>query len=342
MTSEHPRPVLTIVSNADAKFFPGLAVALASATAAATGRYDYQILVIDGGIDPDALTNLDTHIATIGHSRGIRATVTPLAVDQGLLAALPERRGSRMFYAKLVLPVILAHLESIVYLDADVLCFDGVESVQPVTDSQSYLLAGALDYFNTIEKDCPWLDQLLPHERTLPYINSGVMWMNLKGLREINFTEKSIAARAAVPDARHADQAVFNFLCRGKSFILPDSLNHRTALGSNRPLIEGNLHLNIHYIGSPKPWLGDAKTSNWLAHRLWHQADAALFHKPTPVESPPPHNLSKVRKRAVLYRFFNPPRAAHYRSDLKSLNDPGSILTKAANYWESVTQNLNA
>ncbi len=162
------------------------------------------------------------------------------------------------------------------------------------------------------------------------------MWMNLKGLREMEFTERAIAARAAIGNARQGDQSVFNFLCRGRSFILPDSINHRTAIGSSRPLCEGNLDLNIHYIGSPKPWLGAPKTSNWLAHRLWHQALAAIL--PDQPENPPglpTGDFSSIRRKAFLYTFFNPVRAAHYRSDLQSLQDPAAILSLARNYWLS-------
>jgi lipopolysaccharide biosynthesis glycosyltransferase len=162
------------------------------------------------------------------------------------------------------------------------------------------------------------------------------MWMNLKGLRETDFTNRAIRARASAGASRHADQAVFNFLCRGRAFVLPDKLNHRTSIGSTRPLCEGNLDLNIHHIGSPKPWLGPPKTSNWLAHRMWHQAHAALFPE-TAATSPdaPPHDLAGIRRKALLYTVFNPLRAAHYRSDLRSLPDPGRILDRAGEHWRA-------
>ncbi len=325
-----PRPVLTVVSNADEKFFPGLAVAVASAVAAASGGFDYHFLILDGGLESGSLEKLGLTISRIAAQKGIRTTVARLEVDQSRLQVLPERRGSRMTYAKLVLPEILSHLDSIIYLDADVLCFAGVESVRPPEGETLWLLAGARDFFSVIEKDCPWLDQVPVAERRLPYINCGVMWMNLKGLREIDFTNRSISARALIGEARQGDQSVFNFLCRSRSFILPDSINHRTAIGSSRPLCEGNLDLNLHYIGSPKPWLGPPKTSNWLAHRLWHQAQAAIF--PGTPENPPglpTRDLAAIRRKALLYSVLNPPRAAHYRSDIRSLRDPGGIIAKA-------------
>ena len=335
MTNAETRPILTVVSNADERFFPGLAVAVASAVAAASGKYDYHFLILDGGLKADSLAKLGRRIGDIAAGRNIRATLDPLTIDQNRLSVLPARRGSRMTYAKLVLPEILPHLDSIIYLDADVLCFAGIENVRPHENEAPWLLAGARDFFSVIENDCPWIDQVPVAERNLPYINCGVMWMNLRGLRDINFTERAITTRAAAGEARQGDQAVFNFLCRGKSFILPPLLNHFTAIGSARPLCEGNLDLNLHHIGSPKPWLGPPKTSNWLAHRLWHQARAALF----PASGPQPaigrpHDERIIRRKAWLYALTNPSRAAHYRCDLRSLEDPGQVLAQGERWWD--------
>lgn len=335
MTTSASRPILHIVSSADERFLPGLEVAVASAVASASGACDYHFFILDGGLARNGLAGLSETIARIAAKRGIRATLEPLEVDQSRLLALPERRGSRMTYAKLVLPEVLAHLDSIIYLDADVLCFAGIEAVHPPAAGSQWLLAGARDFFSVIEKDCPWLDQVPPDERKLPYINCGVMWMNLKGLREMDFTDHAITARAAIGDARQGDQSVFNFLCRGKSFILPPQLNHFTAIGSARTLCEGNLDLNLHHIGSPKPWLGPPKTSNWLAHRLWHQARVALFPKSGPeTDSGRPHDERIIRRKSWLYALTNRRRAAHYCQDLRSLEDPGHVLEQGQRWWD--------
>ncbi len=330
MTPTTQRPTLNIVSNADERFLPGLEVAVASAVAAASGAFDYHFHILDGGLPVDALHKLGETIARIANKRGIHVALDPLEIDQTRLEVLPERRGSRMTYAKLVLPEVLYDLNSIIYLDADVLCFTGIESIHPPAEESQWLLAGARDFFSVIEKDCPWIDQVPLEERKLPYINCGIMWMNLKGLRAMGFTERAIAARSMIANARQGDQSVFNFLCRGKVFILPPQINHFTSIGSARPLCEGNLDLNLHLIGSPKPWLGPPKTSNWLAHQLWHQARTMLF--PAQTGSPyslPTADFHRVRRKALLYRLLNPSRATHYTVDLRSLGDPCGLLEKS-------------
>ncbi len=328
------RQTLHIISNADGNFLPGLEVAIASAVASASGGWDYHFHILDGGLPEDALVNLGKVIEGIAGNRGIQATLAPLEVDQTRLLALPARRGSRMTYAKLVLPELLPDKDAVVYLDADVLCFAGIEAaISPVLDSE-WLLSGVRDYFGMIEKDCPWLDQLPAADRRLPYINCGIMGMNLKGLREIGFTDRAITARAAIGNARQGDQAVFNFICRGKSFLLPAHLNHFTSIGSTRPLCEGGIDMNLHYIGSPKPWLGMPKTSNWLAHQLWHQARCAVFPESSAPVPEMPHDHADIRRKAMLYRLINPKRASDYRSDLSSLRDPGNLMNLGWNYWQ--------
>lgn len=161
--------------------------------------------------------------------------------------------------------------------------------------------------------------------------------MNLKGLRDINFTDLAINARASIGEARHADQAIFNYICRGRSFILPRGINHMTTIGSSWPLCNGELELNLHYIGSPKPWLGPSKTSNWLAHKLWHQACKALFPSMAqPEQNTTPHDFQTIRRKALIYSLINRSRFFHYRCDIRSLQDPGRVLLKAQSYWNSL------
>ncbi|NJM36387.1 MAG: hypothetical protein HC845_00085 [Akkermansiaceae bacterium] len=165
------RPTLTIVSNADEKFFPGLAVAVTSAVAAASGKYNYDFIILDGGLKRSDLSKLESQINQLAAVKNISVGIEYLEITESQLKLFPERRGSRMTYAKLVLPQLLSRLDSIIYLDADVLCFKGIESVHPPDGDKHWLLAGARDFFGTLEKDCPWLAKVSLTERSSPYIN---------------------------------------------------------------------------------------------------------------------------------------------------------------------------
>ncbi len=338
---ESDRPILTVVSNADRNFFEGLKLSVASALAGASGRCDYHFLIVDGGLDPEDMAALGTVLEGIAARKGIRVKLELLAIDQTRLAPLPERRGSRMTYAKLVLPEVLAHHRSIIYLDADVLCFTGLEDFMvPDEEADQWLLAGIRDFFGVIGNECPWLDQVPSAERKLPYINCGIMWINLEGLRRMDFTSKAITARAALPNARQGDQSVFNFVCRGRIKLLPATLNHCASLGANGLLMAAGLAVNIHYIGSWKPWLKAPLTRHWLIHRLWHQARRALFGgSPLPSDTggAQPPDVAECRRKALFYTLLNPRRAGHYRADLLSLADPKGLQDQAAAHWRTVT-----
>jgi lipopolysaccharide biosynthesis glycosyltransferase len=337
-----PRTRLTLVSNADTKFFPGLVVALASALATASGRCDYRVLILDGGIEAADFEGLCGLLENIARRRGVAVATELLKVDQSRLAALPERRGSRMTYAKLVLPEILPDIGVAIYVDADMLFFRGVEEICP-KGAGNWLLAGVRDYFAVLENECPWLDQLPIADRKLPYINCGVMWMNLEGLRRMDFTTYAIAARAQLPNARQGDQSVFNFICRGRIDLLDEGLNHRTGLGSNQPLNEGDLNINLHYIGAPKPWLGAPKTNNWLAHTLWHQACAAFYPDAQNKSfGAVPTDLDTARRKAFWYSLINPRRGAAYRGDLASLEDPAGVIGKSSAWWRETLRETTA
>lgn len=334
------RPVLTVVSNSDEGFFEGLRLAVASALAAASGKYDYHFLILDGGLSQEKMDALAVVLDGIAAKRGINVKLELLHIDQNRLAALPERRGSRMTYAKLVLPEVLSDLQSIVYLDADVVCFAGLEDFMiPDEEADQWLLAGIRDFFSVIENECPWLDQVPQSERKLPYINCGIMWINLEGLRKMGFTDKAITARAALPNARQGDQSVFNFLCRGKIKLLPAKLNHCAALGANRLLLEAGLDSNVHYIGARKPWKKEPKTSNWLVHKLWHQARARVFggiDLATNSGDARPFDEREVRRKGLFYTVLNPKRGSDYRADLRSLEDPTGLFAEASDYWDRV------
>jgi lipopolysaccharide biosynthesis glycosyltransferase len=76
------RPVLTVVSNADEKFFPGLAVAVASAVTAGSGKFDYHFLILDGGLETASLEKLSATIGKIAAAKGFSAKLDALHVDQ--------------------------------------------------------------------------------------------------------------------------------------------------------------------------------------------------------------------------------------------------------------------
>ena len=85
------------------------------------------------------------------------------------------------------------------------------------------------------------------------YINSGILVMNLKKLREVNLQEQFMYVLGKYNvDVIDPDQAYINFLCRGNIKYLPNGWN-------KEPLpepAEGGLNI-VHYALYKKPWQYD-------------------------------------------------------------------------------------
>ncbi|MFC5050157.1 glycosyltransferase [Rubritalea spongiae] len=312
---------IPIVGNSDEKFFPGLSVAFLSLLNAASGKYDYTFYVLNGGLSEQSLQKLESQLQELSAKKGITVTLNSIQVDERKLQSLPQRRGSRMPYAKLILPDLLPTEPYAVYVDADILYNRGVEELYNKSKSASnWLLSGVRDYHSVIGNECPWIHQLTSDEKQLPYINSGFMMMNLKDFRKNGLLDEAITLRAAAGEQRLGDQSVFNFVCRGKILLNHESLNHLVALGSGLHIFENGLESNIHFIGKNKPWFSQPNISQYTAHKLWHSfADEYNITRPVSALSPPDPQLLKKHQRKCWTNLFNPKRAQHYKNDLASI-----------------------
>lgn len=67
-TMQSSRPKLHIVSNSDERFFPGLSVAVASAVAAASGKFDYHCFIRNEGLPRNRSVNTIEIMASIANS----------------------------------------------------------------------------------------------------------------------------------------------------------------------------------------------------------------------------------------------------------------------------------
>lgn len=315
------RETIAIVGNADTKFFPGLAVALLSALEKASGKYNYQFYVLNGGLEQDQLKWLEEKIKSTGLSLNIEASLTSLHVDETKLQTLPKRRNSRMPFAKLIMPDLLVQHALVIYIDSDILVHRGIEELYESANlSKNWLLYGVRDYFSILKNDCPWLDQLTKEEQNLPYINSGLMAMNLEAFRENKLLDEAIQIRAAAGEQRLGDQSVFNFVCRGKVQLSQAEMNHLIALGSGLLILENHVQMNLHFIGKNKPWLFPPNPSQYVAHQLWHDfADSIGLQRDVTHCALPDDSLIKRHQIKKWTNLFNPKRAAHYRNDLLSL-----------------------
>ena len=197
---------------------------------------------------------------------------------------------------KFVLPELLSDYDKVLYLDGDLLVREDLTALYATDLGDAYLAAivdsGSL-YLHNQFIDC-----------VQNYFNSGVMLLNLAGMRRDNLTETLIRTKMELNDSNLMDQNVFNCVCDGKMIPLSvrynfqplsliraagkwtvDQINERYGTDY---CDESSLFADaaiVHFSSKDKPWKDDsvAFVDDWyhcyfrapVAHTLvrTHQAE---------------------------------------------------------------------
>lgn len=186
-------------------------------------------------------------------------------VDPAIFNDFPEtKRYPKQIYYRLAAPALLPeNLERILYLDGDTITINSLLDLYNTDFEGSYFMACThirrlLGMFNQVR---------LSLEEDVPYINTGVMMMNLPALREHLHLED---IQAYALENRHIlmlpDQDIVTALY-GQHIKLVDSLRYNLSdrllnLYNADPLHIPKLDLDwvrkntsiIHYYGRNKPW----------------------------------------------------------------------------------------
>jgi lipopolysaccharide biosynthesis glycosyltransferase len=315
MTSNQPEKI-TLISAANSKFFPGLLIALGTAIEHASGSYDYDVKVLNGGLTDDEMQVLQEKLQDIGKSVGVSVTVENRILTQEELSILPSRRGSPLTNARLLVPRLFPQLEKAVYLDSDVLFGRGVEEFYQALDDLCALSA-CLDPHRIIKSDRTTRTKMPRKKWHKPYFNAGVIGINVNSWRR-DFS-KIAALLSEGYEWKHADQSLLNFLyCDQWNLVTPEA-NICLTLKNCAENDFADQAVNIHYIGPVKPWL--TKFSGCYRYEVDCLFDRAYyrFMPDHPKEKREVHadSYHKAKRKALWYRFFQPGRARLYRLVVK-------------------------
>ena len=185
-------------------------------------------------------------------------------VDEHIFDGFPEfKRYPRQIYYRLAAPLLLPEsLDRALYLDVDTLV------INPLTDLY------AQDFGDAWFMACTNANRLLTRvnqvrlgmEEDAPYINSGVMLLNLAALRA-HFSLADVRAYALEMKARLVlpDQDIMTALCASHVRLLDNlryNLSDRTLGFHNADPLREKIDLSwvrrntvvIHYFGRNKPW----------------------------------------------------------------------------------------
>jgi lipopolysaccharide biosynthesis glycosyltransferase len=324
MNTQPPHKTIHVACVADQRFYEGARISLISLVSCASGKADYGLHLFSNDMSEDSVRAIDTVCQRIAVIKGINITLTYHKVKEDEVKILPMRRGSHMAYLRLMIPQILSDVDDITYIDTDTLFIAGIEDIQLDLTQNSTLLTGARDFFNTLENECPWSEELQPQERLSPYINTGICQMNLAAMRKMELLSKALELLKSHPTPRFADQTLLNFLCRGRIAVFDSKYNFVINKRINLTLNKGDAVKNYHYIGKIKPWHGSPLLKKWLAVSYWHIASDIYSGGSGQIHFVRPPNILSTVLKFIFCGLGLTPSSRLYWADLHSLRDPSN------------------
>ena len=192
----------------------------------------------------------------------------------------------------------------LIYLDADIVCASNpvseINSIIKEMDVENKVVAFADEFYRT-QNDEPFIRLGMKGHK---YFNAGVMIVNLKKWKDLNYSEKSQQLIDVLKNkAKFWDQDVLNSLIDGDYLTIDNNLNYRTAdLGVKSNL--GDIKF-VHYSGKSKPWdVGGIFEELAL---VYHDYFRRLFGKQYHIISKNRKNsIRKLLKRLKFYNLISP------------------------------------
>ena len=212
-----------IVFTSDSGFLRQLLVSSGSAVFALrkSGR-PICVHVLDCGLGDERWAWYASQMDELSARCGVRAELRRHAIDMAQFAHLPGwTNGSKASWARILIPDLLGTVDACVYSDCDMLFVaDPAEMLKTLTPD--VLFAGHRNPFGEKGPDARWHRRKgLPYEANA-YVCSGLMAMNLAGMRESGTTRACFDFASRHPDIVSVDQTTLNNVCRGKTAALPD------------------------------------------------------------------------------------------------------------------------
>jgi lipopolysaccharide biosynthesis glycosyltransferase len=168
---------------------------------------------------------------------------------------------------------------NIVYLDADIVCVrNPIDELKLAFEQMSLDLKfiGFADELKKSQYSEPFKRLNMKNDK---YFNAGVMLLNLKKWKELNYTQKSLELIEKLNDkAKFWDQDILNSLIDGEYFTISNNLNFRTSeVPTDRNLDQEKF---IHYSGKSKPWSvgGIFEEHGMIYHKYYESLYNKEFH----------------------------------------------------------------
>ena len=237
----------------DDSYAPFLAVALNSAIKNSDPQRNYKAVVLYQDLGADNISRLQAL-----QTENFKIELMPIRAN---MEALDDRMSNRLrcdyftltIYFRLFIPSMFPQYDKGIYIDSDVVLTDDIAKLFDIDIGENYI--GACNDLSIA--DIPPLvayTEKAVGVNAKEYINSGVLLMNLKKMRDDDLEGHFLALLNKYHfDSIAPDQDYLNAMCNGKIYYLEEKWD--TMPNDAKPMLtETSL---IHYNLFSKPWCYD-------------------------------------------------------------------------------------
>lgn len=237
----------------DDSYAPFLAVALNSAIKNSVPQRNYKAIVLYQDLGADNISRLQSL-----QTENFKIELMPIRAN---MEALDDRMSNRLrcdyftltIYFRLFIPSMFPQYDKGIYIDSDVVLTDDIAKLFDIDIGENYI--GACNDLSIA--DIPPLvayTEKVVGVNAKEYINSGVLLMNLKKMRDDDLEGHFLSLLNKYHfDSIAPDQDYLNAMCNGKIYYLEEKWD--TMPNDAKPMLtETSL---IHYNLFSKPWCYD-------------------------------------------------------------------------------------
>ena len=261
------RKEIPIFFSTDDNYIPYLDVAVSSLIANASRDYSYRIIVLNTGLRSD-------NIAKVKQNERPGFAIDFIDISKRIEKIRSHFKNIYHFsivtYYRLFIASLFPQYDKILYLDCDIVVLGDVAELYHTDLGQNILGAVADQYV------CNTMEFRLYAEKAIgvdpdTYFNAGILVISLDQFRKNRIEQKFIKLITEYDfDLLDPDQAYLNYLCFGKTHMLPNGWNKEPmALPC-----EGKKNI-VHYALYKKPWQYDDVMDG---EYFWHYAEKSPFY----------------------------------------------------------------
>ena len=270
------KPVIPVFFSIDSKYAPFFSVTLSSLLDNASEEYAYRIIVLHQGLRASDKKQL-RKVPKIYPGKDVSFDFVPIRRNMSAIVRNMERQSGSLYktltiYYRLFIPIMFPEFEKAIYLDSDMVITDDISKLYNI-ELGSHLLGAVNDgSVYGVKPFAEYIQQALGIELT-KYVNSGVLLMNMSGLREVHFHDRFLELMNRYGfDTVAPDQDYINVLCKDRILLLDGRWNTMPLRGVPEKDEIGIVHYNLNN----KPWRFDNIP---YGEHFWRYAETSPYYR---------------------------------------------------------------